>query len=82
MSPSQFFDGSEILILARLCETIIPSEEGSSGAKDEGVHLFLEDYVAHAILGEQSLWKQGIRTLELHCAFLQGFLRAGRRKCA
>jgi choline dehydrogenase-like flavoprotein len=63
MSSTVFFDADDIAILARLCETILPRESDSPSARDEAVHLFLDDYVAHSHPEQQSLWKEGIRTL-------------------
>lgn len=63
MSSTLFFDADDIAALARLCETILPREADSPGARDEAVHLFIDDYVAHSHPQQQSLWKEGMREL-------------------
>lgn len=56
----QYFDPDEVRTLDALCETIIPADNHSPGAKAARVSEYIDVIIADASKDIKDLWKQGI----------------------
>ncbi len=64
IAAETFLDIDTIDLLAEICETILPKTT-TPGAKDAGVHLFLDYAVKHNLTPEdQTMFKAGIVTIK------------------
>ena len=63
-ASSKIFSPGELETLAAVCETIIPTDEHSPGAKAAGVPSFIEAILAEAGDEQKTFWKQGLAAVE------------------
>jgi len=56
----RYFDPEEVKTLDALCETVIPSDGHSPGAKAAGVSEYLDIIIADAAPDTKKLWREGI----------------------
>ena len=68
----RFFSQAEYELAAEICEIIIPSDAGSSGAKGAGVPWFIDTVLLYADPYRQRTWRSGLTTLDLFTASLYG----------
>ena len=63
MAP-HFFNSEQLETVAAVCETIIPSDEHSSGAIAARVPQYVDDLIADSDEARKKLWVQGLAALD------------------
>ena len=61
---AQFFNLEQLEEIAALSETIIPTDDHSPGARDAGVHEYIDDVVAFADQRTKDLWTAGLAAVD------------------
>jgi gluconate 2-dehydrogenase gamma chain len=60
----RFFSAAEYESLDYLCETIIPADEESGGARDAGVPLYIDTIAHYADSRTQESWRSGLASVD------------------
>jgi gluconate 2-dehydrogenase gamma chain len=61
---ARFFTPAEYTLLDHLCETILPADEESGGARDAGVPAFIDTIAFHADSRVQETWRSGLASVD------------------
>jgi len=61
---AQFFNPEQLEEIAALCETIIPTDHHSPGARAAAVHEYIDDVVAVADQKTKDLWTAGLAAVD------------------
>ncbi len=61
---AQFFNPEQLEEIAALSETIIPTDDHSPGARDAGVHEYIDDVVAIADQKTKDQWTAGLTAVD------------------
>jgi len=61
---AQFFNPEQLEEIAALSETIIPTDDHSPGARDAGVHEYIDDVVAIADQRTKDQWTEGLAAVD------------------
>jgi hypothetical protein len=60
----RFFSVAEYELLDRLCETIIPADEESGGAREAGVPVYIDTIALHSDARSQESWRSGLASVD------------------
>ena len=60
----RFFSAAEYTSLDGLCETIIPADEESGGAREAGVPMYIDTIAHYADARTQESWRSGLASVD------------------
>jgi hypothetical protein len=60
----RFFSAAEYASLDGLCETIIPADEESGGAREAGVPMYIDTIALYADARTQESWRSGLGSVD------------------
>ena len=63
----RFHTAEEYALLDELCETIIPADAGSGGARDAGVRYYIDTHLLYAPKPAQEMWRSGLALVSEAC---------------